>query len=320
MYQLVILLALLGQEQGPFLASVSEYQPTGEYAAKSSLGPRYPRALYFTATWCPHCQVGKNDFGPRLKAADWQLDETDRAHVQFVDADAHPDLVKKYGVVSLPSVVLLTDENTYSSAVPYINQQSLTSLFPASTKTVSTSVSESAPTPYAEVSRILTLLPTPQVGFVDFGCGADARWCILAAEKWGCKCTGIEIDPSRAATARERVEASGLGHLITIVNADSTEMDVLADVGVAYLYNETLEKLKPKIEKLKAFASYMHKPAGIATTQNGNAWIYIKSSPAVAQVQSQGRAAVWGGQAYAGPVCNNPGCAMCNSIRRQLGY
>ena len=61
----------------------------------------------------------------------------------------------------------------------------------------------SAPTPMAEVARVIGLLPRPEIGFVDFGCG-DARWCIAAAERWGCRVTGIEFDPARAAAREEQ--------------------------------------------------------------------------------------------------------------------
>lgn len=169
---------------------------------------------------------------------------------------------------------------------------------------------ESAPTPYAEVVRVIDLLPRPAVGFVDYGCGADARWLIVAAEKWQCKCTGIEIDPSRASAARERVKAAGLDKLVTIITGDALTVDVSADVGVAYLYVDMLTKLKPRFERLKAFASYQHNVPGLATTKNGDTFIYIRTEPV--------RGAVWGGQVYSGPVCNSPGCAMCAAIRQQL--
>jgi SAM-dependent methyltransferase len=166
-----------------------------------------------------------------------------------------------------------------------------------------------APTPYREVVRVVGLLPKPEVGFVDFGCG-DARWLIVAAERWGCRATGIEIDPKRAQLARQRVREAGLDHLITIVDGDAPTVDVKADVGVAYLYPDVLEQLKPKVERLRAFASYIHRPAGLPVVKNGDSWIYTK--PTVA------RSAVWNGQAYAGPVCSNPNCGMCQSIRAQL--
>ncbi len=172
---------------------------------------------------------------------------------------------------------------------------------------------DGAPTPQAEITRVLALLPTPKIGFVDLGCGADARWCIAAAEKWGCKATGVEIDPARAAAAKERVKAAGLGHLVTIIEGDAVTTEVAADVGVAYLWSDVLVKLKPRIEKLAAFASYQHRVPGLAMAQNGDSFIYTKpvavAGPPVAY---------WNGQAYTGPLCNSSSCSMCNEIRRSL--
>lgn len=168
-----------------------------------------------------------------------------------------------------------------------------------------------APTPMKEVERVLGLLPKPEVGFVDFGCG-DGRWCIAAAERWGCRVTGVEIDPARAAATRERVKSVGLSHLVTIVTGDATKVDVDADVGVAYLYGDVLQRLQPKLQKLRAFASYKHQPPGLPVVKNGDTWLYFRGD-------AHARTAVWGGQQYAGPVCNDPNCRMCNSIRGQLG-
>lgn len=171
---------------------------------------------------------------------------------------------------------------------------------------------EAAPTPGHEVERVIGLLPKPAVGFVDFGCGADARWCVAAAERWGCRVTGVEIDSARAASAKARVKAAGLDHLIAIIEGDATTTDVEADVGVVYLYPQTLEQLRPRLEKLRAFASYRHQPPGLPVTRDGDTWFYAQGVQTV-------RGAVWGGQYYSQPVCNDPGCNMCNSIRQQLG-
>ena len=167
---------------------------------------------------------------------------------------------------------------------------------------------EASPTPYSEVIRVIDILPKPEVAFVDYGCGSDARWCIVAAAKWKCRAIGIELDPSRVVTARECVNNAGLQHLVTIIEGDATTADVNADVGVAYLYTDTLVKLK--ITKHIAFASYIHQPA-VAAVKNGNTWIYTRPTTRPAT-------AVWGGVEYTHRVCNDPNCAMCNSIQLQL--
>lgn len=191
-----------------------------------------------------------------------------------------------------------------------------TGVFAAKLKQVQTLVSaESAPTPYSEVVRVLALLPKPEIGFVDFGCGADARWCVAAAERWRCRCIGIEIDPARVSAARNHVMMLGLSDLIMIVEGDAITTNVNADVGVAYLWADVLVKLKPQVEKLKAFASYLHQPP-VPSTKNGDTWLYTKP----VQVTQKPRA-VWNGFLYEHVLCHDPNCPMCNGpvgIARQL--
>lgn len=176
-----------------------------------------------------------------------------------------------------------------------------------------------AHTPLAEVNRVLELLPKPAVGFVDFGCGYDARWCVAAAEKWGCRVTGVEIDPDRATAARERVRNLGLDRLITIIDGDALTTDVQGDVAVVYLYPDVLAKLKPRLEKFTVVASYRHAVPGLPMQQNGDSFIYRRTAFTAAPTQtSTQRYAVWNGQIYTSdynPRCN---CPMCRSIRYQL--
>ena len=54
---------------------------------------------------------------------------------------------------------------------------------------------EAAHTPMAEVVRVLGLLPKPEIAFVDFGCGFDARWCVAAAEKWAANVSALSLIP-----------------------------------------------------------------------------------------------------------------------------
>lgn len=260
------------------------------------------RVLFFHAS-CPPCieaLEGPQQFPDWLRKAGWKIGAGTDSHVQLIDVDRRDDLRTIYKVDKVPAMVVLGSDLRVHQ---YTDRQSLLSLLPSDSKP------EASPTPYAEVVRVLSLLPKPEVGFVDYGCG-DARWCIAAAEKWGCKATGIEIDPARAAMAKRRVQDAGLGHLVTIIEGDATTIDVAADVGVAYLYQGVLDKLKPRAEKLRAFASYIHQPAGLHVSKSGDSWIYTRPEPV--------KAAVWNGQSYAGPVCNNPLCGMCNSIRSQL--
>lgn len=252
-----------------------------------------PIVFGYTQPNCPPCEVAKREIA---QAADLPF------RVDW--SRAPPDFVSQF-----PTFHWEASPGSWRQRQGWDGVEGLRQIWSRS-RGVATAGNESAPTPMAEVERVLSLLPTPIVGFVDFGCG-DGRWCISAAERWGVKTTGVELDPARAAAARERVRAVGLAHLVTIVTGDATTVEVEADVGVAYLYQDVLEKLRPRIEKLKAFASYRHRPPGLPVTQNGDSFLYLRPT-------TQARGAVWQGQVYSGPVCNAPGCRMCAAIRQAL--
>lgn len=184
---------------------------------------------------------------------------------------------------------------------------------------VALATGEAAHTPMSEVVRVIGLLPKPEVAFVDFGCGYDARWCIAAAERWGCKCIGIEIDHQRASAARERVRNLGFDNMITIIEGDAAQVPVSGDVAVAYLYPSVLTRITPRLKSFKAFASYLHQPTGMSCVKNGDTWIYRRQVQAAQAYSAPQFSASWGDALYSQPVCTSRNCAMCNSIRRQLG-
>lgn len=173
-----------------------------------------------------------------------------------------------------------------------------------------------APTPYVEITRVFNLLPAPQIAFIEIGCGAFAPWCFAAVEKWGCHAVGIEIDPTLASAARERVKVAGLGHLITIITGDATTTEIQGDAAGMYLYKSTLEKLRPRLEKLSWSVSYLHRPPGLSVVQNGDSWIYTQPVQKAAAVRQP--TAVWNGLLYTAPECDKQNCGMCAEIRRQL--
>ena len=220
----------------------------------------------------------------------------------------------EFDIPKLPNMVLkITGPKTVNSILP---ETLLPAMPTAEVKPLATD--DAAPTPLAEINRVLGLLPKPEVAFIDFGCGSEARWCIAAAEKWRCRVIGIEIDPARAVAARKRVWNLGLDHLITIVEGDVEFVDVRGDVAVAYLYPDLLTRLKPRLQQFKAVATYMHNIPGLPMQQTGDSWVY-RQAVVAAPVQSMNHGAVWGGAIYNGPVCNSRNCQMCNSIRRQMG-
>jgi hypothetical protein len=176
---------------------------------------------------------------------------------------------------------------------------------------------DAQPTPYAEVHRILSELePKPGETFVDFGCGYDARFCIAAASIYGVDAIGVELDPGRAESARRRVAALGLSDQIKIIEGDATAVDVDADVGVAFLWPETLEALKPNIEKLERFASVNHSVPGLKMEENGDAFVWTKpEDPPELQTVSIPFPEY---ASYNAPVCTKANCSMCNKIRANI--
>lgn len=151
---------------------------------------------------------------------------------------------------------------------------------------------DAQPTPWPGVAAMLNeLKPKPNEVLLDPGCGYDARLLINACRFFGVeKAIGVEIDPAIAESARRHVAEAGLSDQIEIIDGDSTTLDVDADIGVAYLWPDTLKNLKPKIEQLDRFVSYAYavpglpmqaKPIGGGMRGNVYAW---KKPPKVVRV------------------------------------
>lgn len=270
------------------------------------------RVLILTATWCAPCQELKSRLydafaqmakisKPRL----WKLGDSENNDFQIVDIDEHPEIVDfvaaELGVdastLQLPMVLKVEDGKIVRQLEPkyFANLDQWTlgwtytgiDLRPGEPLIVDP---EAAPTPMATVRYMLSALaPQPNEKFVDFGCGYDARFCIEAVRTYGCKAVGVEIDPVRAGYARQAVYNAGLSDRIEIVEGDALEVDVDADVGVAYLYPEVLDALQEKLQKLNRFATYQHRVGSLPMTDYGNS-VYVWRKPAPV-TQS---ATVWG--------------------------
>jgi predicted O-methyltransferase YrrM len=81
----------------------------------------------------------------------------------------------------------------------------------------------------------------------DLGSG-DARILMLAAEEFGARGVGIEVDPARHAIARSRVRRAGLADAIELARGDFFETDIgQADVVTLYLRQHTNDALAEKL-------------------------------------------------------------------------
>lgn len=130
------------------------------------------------------------------------------------------------------------------------------------------------PCPHAVVEAMLDALHlVPGDVLADLGCG-DGR-IVIAAARRGIRGIGVELDPVRAAVARQVVIDAGVSDMVTIETGDALEFDASrATVITAYLYPTLLESLIPKFNSVRAMTSPYHPVPGLAMTQIGDVWLY----------------------------------------------
>ena len=108
------------------------------------------------------------------------------------------------------------------------------------------------PTPPAIVERMLDMAHVrPGEMIYDLGSG-DGRILITAAQKYGARGVGIEINPDLCEKARAKVKALGLADKISIVHGSALRTDLrAADVVTMYFLTLSNEKLRPNLEKMR---------------------------------------------------------------------
>ena len=108
------------------------------------------------------------------------------------------------------------------------------------------------PTPPDVVDRMLDLAQIKEGDVLyDLGCG-DGRIVVAAAERFGVKAVGFDIDPVRIAEARENVRKHHVEHLVTIKREDIFEADLNgASVITMYLLPNLNVRLMPRLARLK---------------------------------------------------------------------
>jgi ribosomal protein L11 methylase PrmA len=107
-------------------------------------------------------------------------------------------------------------------------------------------------TAYDLVSRMLQMAHPKKSDLVyDLGCG-DGRILVLAAQKYGCRGVGYDIDPERVKASRQNVARNHVENLVKIIQADIFTVDLSkADVIPLYLLPDMNRKLLPQLQKLK---------------------------------------------------------------------
>ena len=81
----------------------------------------------------------------------------------------------------------------------------------------------------------------------DLGCG-DGRIVITAAQRYGARGVGVDLDPERIREARENAARAGVTDRVTFVQQDLFATDVSgASVVALYLSPELNVRLRPKL-------------------------------------------------------------------------
>lgn len=115
------------------------------------------------------------------------------------------------------------------------------------------------PTPYIVVAAMLRLVkPTKDELLCDLGCG-DGRIVIMAAENYGCRAVGVEINKATVELARRNVRAAGVEELVEIIHADARKHDLgTTDIVVLYAHPSLIRELAPAIFRVSRIVSYSH--------------------------------------------------------------
>ena len=109
------------------------------------------------------------------------------------------------------------------------------------------------PTPNEIVDEMLAVAKVgPNDVLYDLGSG-DGRIPITAAQRWGTRGLGVDIDPQRIAEANANAVAAKVTDRVKFVQGDLFEMDLTpATVITLYLLPDLNVKLRPKLLALKA--------------------------------------------------------------------
>jgi cyclopropane fatty-acyl-phospholipid synthase-like methyltransferase len=90
---------------------------------------------------------------------------------------------------------------------------------------------------------------TPDDVVYDLGSG-DGRIPILAAQKYGARGVGIEIDPIRIREANDNLAKAGVGDRVRFVQQDLFEADIReATVVTLFLLTRLNQQLMPKLKR-----------------------------------------------------------------------
>lgn len=106
------------------------------------------------------------------------------------------------------------------------------------------------PTPPAVVDVMLATANVTKDDVVyDLGCG-DGRIVIAAAQKYGARGVGVDIDPERIKEAEENAQRAGVANRVRFLEQDLFQTDIReATVVTLYLLPDINLRLRPKLLK-----------------------------------------------------------------------
>ena len=104
------------------------------------------------------------------------------------------------------------------------------------------------PSPDAVIEAMLEIAAVKKTDIVyDLGSG-DGSILIMAAQKYGARGVGIEINPVLVADARRNAETAAVTHLVRFIEGDLFEADIReATVVTLFLLESLNERLRPKL-------------------------------------------------------------------------
>lgn len=116
--------ALQNREKETEETDMAEIKITGENFEQEVLKSEKPVILDFWAVWCGPCQMQ----GPVFEEAAGRF--SDRAVFGKVNVDEEPDLAQKYGVMSIPTLVLIQNGQMAKKEVGFHSASQIEDMLP----------------------------------------------------------------------------------------------------------------------------------------------------------------------------------------------
>jgi SAM-dependent methyltransferase len=119
-------------------------------------------------------------------------------------------------------------------------------------------------TPPDVIERMMKLARVAKDDVVyDLGCG-DGRIVVMAAQKYGCRAVGYDLDPLRVREAIENARKNQVAQLVTIEQRDVLKADVRpASIVTLYLGTEINARLIPQLRQLRPGARIVSHDFGL---------------------------------------------------------